>query len=134
VTTPTVRRARHSVCLLHARLVSVTKCQRAVFTDAMLTFWTMRAGCAELDVELVEFNGEAVPAHLLVAYTPTLAICVLAQREDRTAYSVLREFTGTRVRPHMCGHLCSPTYSAVSYCGARLSIIKQYIQGQAQPL
>jgi putative transposase len=136
VTTQTFRRARHSVSLLHARLVFVTKCRRAMFTDAMLTFCeqTMRAVCAELDVELVEFNGEADHVHLLVASPPTLAICVLAQREDRSAYPVLREFTGARVRPHMCGHLCSPSYSAVSCGGARLSIVKQYIQGQARPL
>jgi putative transposase len=34
----------------------------------------MRDGCAELNVELVEFNGEADHVHLLVAYPPTLAI------------------------------------------------------------
>ena len=46
--------------LLHAHLVVVTKYRRPVFTDAMLTRTetTMRDVCAELDVELVEFNGE----------------------------------------------------------------------------
>jgi putative transposase len=37
---------------------------------------TTRAACAELDVELVEFNGEADHVHLLVTYPPTLAISV----------------------------------------------------------
>lgn len=37
MTTPTYRRARHSVSLLHAHLVFVTKYRRKVFTDAMLT-------------------------------------------------------------------------------------------------
>jgi hypothetical protein len=48
------------VSLLHAHLVFVTK-YGAVFTGAMLTFaeTTMRSVCAELDVELVEFNGKA---------------------------------------------------------------------------
>jgi REP element-mobilizing transposase RayT len=47
----------------------VTKCRRPVFTDVMLTYCehTMHAVCAELDVELVEFNGEADHVHLLVA-------------------------------------------------------------------
>ena len=60
----------------HAHLVLVTKYRRRLFTDDMLTFCehTMRTLCAELDAELVEFNGEADHVHLLVAYPPTLAI------------------------------------------------------------
>jgi putative transposase len=82
VTTPTYRRARHSVSLLHAHLVFVTKYRRTLFTDGVLTFCghTMRAVCAELDVELLEFNGEADHVHLIVAYPPTMAISVLVQR------------------------------------------------------
>ncbi len=68
--------------LLHAHLVFVTKFRRKLFTDPMLTFTehTMRTVCAELNADLVEFNGEADHVHLLVAYPPTLAISVLAQR------------------------------------------------------
>jgi putative transposase len=124
------------VSLLHAHLVFVTKHRRRVFTGQMLTFCehTMRAVCAELDVELVEFNGEPDHVHLLLAYPPTLAISVLAQRlKGRTAYAVRREYTGVCVRARMRGHLWSPSYFAVSRGGAPLSIIKQYI-GQARPL
>jgi putative transposase len=66
VTTQTYRRSRHSVSLLHAHLVFVTNYRRCAFTDAMLTFTEHTIGgvCAELDVELVEFNGE-----------PTRCIC-----------------------------------------------------------
>ena len=123
--------------LLHAHLVFVTKYRRAVFTDAMLTYTeqTMREVCADLAVELVEFNGETDHVHLLVAYPPTLAISVLAQRlKGRTAYEVRREFTGACVRARMRGHLWSPSHFAVSCGGAPLSIIKQYIDGQARPL
>jgi putative transposase len=125
------------VSLLHAHLVFVTKYRRSVFTDTMLTFTepTMRSACAELDAELVEFNGEADHAHLLVAYPPSLAISVLAQHlKGRTAYAVRREYTGVCVRASMRGHLWSPSYFAVSCGGAPLSITKQYIDGQARPL
>jgi putative transposase len=56
--------------------VLVTNYRRPLFTDAMLTFaeTTMRAVCAELDVEMVEFNDETDHLHLLVAYPPTLTI------------------------------------------------------------
>ncbi|MDT5049751.1 MAG: REP-associated tyrosine transposase [Mycobacterium sp.] len=123
--------------LLHAHLVFVTKYRRPVFTGQMLTFaeHTLRAVCAELHAELVEFNGEADHVHLLVAYPPTLAISTLVQRlKGRTAYAVRREYTGTCVRARMRGHTWSPSYFAVSCGGAPLSIIKQYIDGQARPL
>lgn len=123
--------------LLHAHLVFVTKYRRRVFTDAMLTFTenTMRGVRADLEVDLVEFNGEADHVHLLVVYPPTLAISDLAQRlKGRTAYVIRREFTGACARARMRGHLWSPSYFAVSCGGAPLSIIKQYIDGQARPL
>jgi putative transposase len=118
------------VSLLHAHLVFVTKYRRRVFTNAMLTFTehTMRTVCADLNAELAKFNGEPDHVHLLVAYPPTLAISVLAQRlKGRTAYSVRREYTGVCVRARMRGHLWSPPYFALSCRRAPLSIIKQYI-------
>ena len=137
MTTQTYRRSRHRVSLLHAHLVFVTKYRRKVFTNAMLTYCenTMREVCAELNAELVEFNGAAAHVHLLVSHPPTLAISTLLQRiKGRTAYTVRREYTGACVRARMRGHLWSPSYFAVSCEGAPLSIIKQYIDGQARPL
>jgi putative transposase len=101
VTNPTYPRARHSVSLLHAHLLLVTKYRPPVFTDAILTFCerTMRDVGADLDAELVEFNGEADHVHLLVADPPTLAISTLVQRlKGPTAYTIRREFTSACVR------------------------------------
>jgi putative transposase len=117
--------------------VLVTNYRRPLFTDAMLTFaeTTMRAVCAELDVEMVEFNDETDHLHLLVAYPPTLTIPLLVQRlKGPTAHTVRREFTGESVRARMPGHLWSPSYFAVSCAGAPLSTIKQNIDDQARPL
>jgi putative transposase len=125
------------VSLLHAHLVFVTKYRRPVFTDAMLIFTekTMHGVCADLDAELVQFNGEVDHVHLLVAYPPTVAISALVQRlKGRTAHAVRREYTGVCVRARMRGHLWSPSYFAVPCGGAPLSIVKQYIDGQARPL
>ena len=137
MTTQTYGRSRHSVSLLHAHLVFVTKYRRKVFTNAMLTYCenTMREICAELNVELVEFNRETDHAHLLVSYPPTLAISTLVQRiKGRTAYAVRREYTGACVRARMRGHLWSPSNFAVSCGGAPLSMVKQHIDGQDRPL
>jgi putative transposase len=127
MTTPTYRRARHSVSLLHARLVFVTKYRRSVFTDDMLTYCEniMRSVCDDLGAELVEFNGEADHVHLLAAYPPAVAISQRVQRlKGRTAYAVRREYTGACVRARMRGRRWLPSYFAVSCGGTPLSIIK----------
>jgi REP-associated tyrosine transposase len=137
VTTQTYRATRHSVSLPHAHLVFVTKYRHRVSTGAMLTYCehTIRSVCSDLNIELVEFNGEPDHVHLIVTYPPTLAIPVLAQRlKGRTAYAMRREFTGVCVRARIRGHLCSPSYFAASCGGAPLSIIKQHIDGQTHPL
>jgi REP-associated tyrosine transposase len=63
-----------------------------------------------------------------------VAIAAFVQRlKGRTAYAVRRECTERCVCARVRGHLSSPSYSAVSCRGAPLSIIKQYIDGQARP-
>jgi putative transposase len=54
-------------------------------TGAMLTIGkrTMRAVCAALAVELVEFSGDSDHVHLLVATQPDLTISMLVQRLKR---------------------------------------------------
>jgi putative transposase len=88
--------------------VLVTKCWRPLFTDTMLTFaeTTMRALCAELDIELVEFNAQTDHLHLHVAYPPTLTISLLDPRsKGPTAHPVRPEFTSESVRARTPGHL-----------------------------
>jgi putative transposase len=65
----------------------VTKFRRAVFTDDMLTYCqhNMGTACAQLDIELIEFNGQANHPHPLVAYpsTPAISTLVRPQRPHR---------------------------------------------------
>jgi len=119
--------------LLHAHLPVMNKYRRPVFTDAMLTFTEpiIRAGCAELDADLVEFNGQAHHMHLLIASTPTQTISGLVPRlNGRTSYPVRRDHTGVCDHARMRGHLWSPSYLPLSCQGAPLSITKQYIEAK----
>jgi putative transposase len=103
----------------------MTKNRRRVLPDALL---------GELAAELVEFNGEDDHMHPFIAYPPTMAVSTSGQPlKGRTAHSVRRDFTDARVRARMRGHLWSASYFAVFCGGAPLSIIKQYIDGQAWP-
>ena len=95
----------------------MNKYRRPVFTDAMLTFTEpiIRAGCAELDADLVEFNGQAHHMHLLIASTPTQTISGLVPRlNGRTSYPVRRDHTGVCDHARMRGHLWSPSYLPLS--------------------
>ncbi|HEX9833036.1 MAG TPA: IS200/IS605 family transposase [Mycobacterium sp.] len=137
MTSQTCRRARHSLSLLHAHFVLVSKYRPAAFTDAILTFAenTMYGVCAELDAELVEHNGWTDHVHMLIGYPPTLPISTLVQRlKGRTAHAVRRGFTSVCVCVRMRGQLWLPPYFALACDGPPLSIIEQYIDGQAGPL
>jgi putative transposase len=136
VTTPTSRR-RHRVSALQAHLVFMTKYRQKVFNDATLTFCehAMRAGCAELDSELAEFNGEADHVHQPLAYPLTLSISALVQPLiGRTAHAVRREYTGGCLCARLREQLWSPSCFAISRACAPMSITKQYIDSQARPL
>ena len=70
------RRGRHVVSCLHAHLVFVTKYRHPVFTnDHLRQLHTIFDDvCSDFGVELVEFNGEAEHAHLLVEYPATVQL------------------------------------------------------------
>ncbi|KUI02812.1 hypothetical protein AU188_23465 [Mycobacterium sp. IS-3022] len=115
-------------------------------TDPMLTHCetTMRVVCAELDVELVECNGEADHVHLLVAYSPhtgdrhtgpaTQGPPRYADDDMVAANPVRRELTAPAPAHRTRAHLRSPSYFVISCGAAPLSITKQYTDRQARPL
>ena len=67
-----IRTGRHCVFILHAHLVFVTKYRHRVFEDRHLVRLeeVMRDVCADFEVTLEEFNGEASHVHLLVSFPP----------------------------------------------------------------
>jgi putative transposase len=112
----------------------VTKYRRRVFTGAMLTFCeTTMPVRVELNDELIEFNGEADHVHVLVAYPPNagdLDASAAAQRTHRCAAN-----TPAPASVPACADTPGRRPTSPSTAEARrLSIIKQYIDGQARPL
>jgi putative transposase len=116
--------------------VFATKHRRQVFIDAIphACERTMRAVAFALDVDLVEFNGEADHIHLLVAYPPSLAVSTLVNRlKGATTRRLRHMFTGHCNRARIRGHIWSPPYIAGSCDRAPLTITKQYIAQQQRP-
>ena len=132
---PSVRKGRHCVSALHAHLVFVTKYKAKVFSDDMLVRLeqVLKAVCADFEVELMEFNGEADHVHLLVAYPPKVQLSKLinslkgvSSRRLRKEYPVIHRYLWK-------GALWSPSYFAGSCGGASLDTLTQYIEQQNRP-
>lgn len=95
----------------------------------------MREVCGSFETELREFNGEADHVHLLVHYPPKVALSKLINSLKGVSSRYLRaEYTGRINRIGMGSVFWSRSYFAGSCGGAPLTVIRQYIEGQKQPL
>lgn len=95
----------------------------------------MREVCGKFETELREFNGEADHVHLLVHYPPKVALSKLINSLKGVSSRHLRaEYTGRIARIGMGSAFWSRSYFAGSCGGAPLTVIRQYIEGQARPL
>lgn len=118
-------------------MVFVTKYRHKVFADAHLKRMEeiMRAVCADFECELVEFNGENNHVHLLVNFPPKIALSKLVNSLKGVSSRRLRQEYPELVRHYwQAQRLWSGSYFAGSVGGAPLSIVKQYIQQQNQPV
>ncbi|MBE9168192.1 IS200/IS605 family transposase [Pleurocapsales cyanobacterium LEGE 06147] len=127
------RRGRHSITLLYAHLVFVTKDRRKILTDAHIE--AMSEICQEvarrMSFRLLELNGEADHAHLLIEYPPKLSISQIVNSLKGVSSRMLRkEFPELTLHEK---HLWSPSYFAISCGGAPIEKIKEYIENQKKP-
>ncbi|MFJ9844132.1 IS200/IS605 family transposase [Kitasatospora sp. NPDC101155] len=108
-----------------------------IFDDAMLERCEeiMRDVRDKFEAELREFNGEADHVHLLVHYPPKIALSKLINSLKGVSSRYLRaEYTGRINRVGLGSVLWSRSYFAGSCGGAPLTVIRQYIEDQQQPL
>jgi putative transposase len=114
-------------------LVFVTKYRHAVFTAVHLRRMEeiMRVVCADFEVELAEFNGEANHVHLLVNFPPKVALSRLVNSLKGVSSRRLRqEFPDLRRHYWRANRLWSGSYFAGSVGGAPISVLRQNIEQQ----
>ncbi|MHB8355994.1 MAG: IS200/IS605 family transposase [Vulcanimicrobiaceae bacterium] len=124
----------HSVFNLHLHLVLVTKYRRRCIDAAILArlhaiFGNLaeRWGC-----ELLEFNGEPDHVHLLLSVNPKVAPAILVNNFKTVSSRLIRkEFASQVRRIYRKAVFWSRSYCIVSCGGAPLSVLEQYVQGQA---
>lgn len=131
-----LKSTRHAKYLLHAHLVFTPKYRKKIFIKVHLermkeSFETV---CAQMDAELVEFDGESDHVHLLVLYPPRISIAVLVNSLKGVSSRMLRkEFPIFKKEYWGDAALWSRSYFAASVGGAPIEILKQYIEQQNTP-
>lgn len=131
-----IRHGRHCVFQNYIHLVFVTKYRRDVINVPMLERMEdlVKETCAQMECELVEFNGENDHVHLMVSVHPKIPVSSLVGKlKGKTAYFIRKEFH-KQVKKKLWGkHFWSPSYCVVSCGGAPLEIVKKYIEDQRRP-
>ncbi|MGF1542388.1 MAG: IS200/IS605 family transposase [Pleurocapsa sp.] len=123
------RRGRHSVTLIYAHLVFVTKYRKKVFNTEHIEYLknVCRVVATKMDFRIVRLNGESDHIHVLVEYPPKLSISQIVNSLKGVSSRRLRQKFD--LKPHS-DHLWSPSYFCVSCGGAPLTKIKEYIDAQ----
>lgn len=104
---------------------------KAILDDLQEIFASV---CADFDAELVEFDGEDDPVHLLVSYPPQVAISKLVNNLKGISSLLIRKKNYPNIKKKLWkGALWSPSYFAGSCGGAPIEIIRQYIEQQQTP-
>ena len=124
----------HCVYELKYHLVLVTKYRRRVINKAILK--NLHEHFSRLltkwECELLEFNGEADHVHLLIALNPKVQPSKLVNNLKTVTSRLIRKEFET----HVSKFYWKPVFWSRSYClltvgGAPLSVLKQYIEQQA---
>lgn len=130
-----IRHGRHCVFKMHVHLVFVAKYRRKVFDGDAIDRMRRMFGkvCEDMEVSLVEMDGEDNHVHLLVEYPPKLAVSVLVNSLKGVSSRLLRKERPDLRKRYWKNVLWSPSYFASSCGGAPIGIIKQYIEQQQTP-
>ena len=121
------------VFALTVHLVFVPKYRRRVITprvfEVLQSAW--KTVCADFECELKEAGFEDDHTHLLIAYTPKVALSALVNSLKGVSARMLRAAALPEVTAKLWGkHFWSPSYCAVSCGGAPLEIVKRYVEQQ----
>ncbi|MBK5966496.1 IS200/IS605 family transposase [Thiocystis minor] len=134
-----LKRGRHSVYLLTAHLVFVTKRRGNVFEGRHLEFLkpVFESVLTDFESELIEFNGACDHVHLLVSYPPKWSVSALvnslkgvSSRRLKQAFPEVATFWSVAKSKNA---LWSPSYFASSTGRAPIEALKKYIENQNRP-
>ena len=127
----------HCTFNLKQHLVLVTKYQKKCITKLMLSrlHEIFSYLCVKWECELLEFNGESDHVHLLLNLNPKVAPSIFVNNIKTVSSRLIRkEFTAELSKVYWKPVFWSRSYCILSCGGAPLTILKQYIEQQAEIL
>jgi putative transposase len=127
----------HCTFNLKYHLVLVTKYRKKCINKSMLVSLqlTMERLCLKWDCKLLEFNGEPDHVHLLLSLTPKINLSIFVNNIKTVSSRLIRkEFNVYLKKFYWKPVFWSRSYCVLSCGGAPLSVLKQYIEKQSQPL
>ena len=131
-----LNRLRHCVYLIHFHLVVVTKYRRKCITKPMLSRLEeiFRDTLSKWECELIEFDGEADYLHILMSVNPKVQPSKLVNNLKTVSSRLIRKDFSEHLNRVYRGKpvFWSQTYCLLAYGGAPLSLIKQYVEQQAE--
>ncbi len=126
----------HCSYSIHFHLVACTKYRRKCITKPMLERLDeiFRATIQRWEGDVLEFNGEADHVHLLISVNPKVQPSKLVNNLKTVSSRLIRKEFAEHLNQIYRG---KPIFWSRSYCiiscgGAPSSVLKQYIQQQAE--
>lgn len=126
----------HCVYKLTYHLVLVTKYRKKCLSNEMLNRLEeiVKKNCADWEIDLLEFNGEADHIHLLLEMHPNIMPSKLINNLKTVSSRLIRKEFEEELKPYYWKPvLWTRAYCLLTTGGATIDVIREYIKNQERP-
>lgn len=126
----------HCVYKLTYHLVLVTKYRKKCLSNEMLNRLEeiVEKNCADWEIDLLEFNGEADHIHLLLEMHPNIMPSKFINNLKTVSSRLIRKEFEEELKPYYWKPvLWTRAYCLLTTGGATIDVIREYIKNQERP-
>ena len=126
----------HCVYKLTYHLVLVTKYRKKCLSNEMLNRLEeiVKKNCADWEIDLLEFNGEADNIHLLLEMHPNIMPSKFINNLKTVSSRLIRKEFEEELKPYYWKPvLWTRAYCLLTTGGATIDVIREYIKNQERP-
>lgn len=126
----------HCVYKLTYHLVLVTKYRKKCLSNEMINRLEeiVKKNCADWEIDLLEFNGEADHIHLLLEMHPNIMPSKFINNLKTVSSRLIRKEFEEELKPYYWKPvLWTRAYCLLTTGGATIDVIREYIKNQERP-
>ena len=126
----------HCVYKLTYHLVLVTKYRKKCLSNEMLNRLEeiIKKNCADWEIDLLDFNGEADHIHLLLEMHPNIMPSKFINNLKTVSSRLIRKEFEEELKPYYWKPvLWTRAYCLLTTGGATIDVIREYIKNQERP-